>query len=128
MFHLKDPLLSGTLFFPLKPGENWVGKPWNDHTGRGADPPAIQLTGLMIQDKHCCFKFAEELSLIARAETYVNGKLASPSGVLLHHGDRIIIGGTHYFHLHNPNDCSSTGKQVMSKVFVTQTSFQVKYF
>ena len=101
-------MLSGTLFFPLKPGQNWVGSPV-----ASAEPPAIQLTGVMIEDKHCCVElFEDNLRLIANAETYVNGQLITSNGVNLRHGDRIIIGGTHYFHLYNPNDSQFLGTQI----------------
>ena len=101
-------MLSGTLFFPLKPGQNWVGSPV-----ASAEPPAIRLTGVMIEDKHCCVElFGDNLRLIANAETYVNGQLITSNGVNLRHGDRIIIGGTHYFHLYNPNDSQFLGTQI----------------
>lgn len=107
----KDPLLSGTLFFPLRPGKNWIGSSFAT-----VDPPSIQLTGLMIEDKHCVIDVSEELKLTARAETYVNGHFIDTHDVVLHHGDRIIIGGAHYFHLHHPKDCKIHEKQSVSKV------------
>nr|CAG4634685.1 EOG090X03EV [Alona affinis] len=93
-------MLSGTLFFLIRPGKNWVGPP-----ECSADPPAIQLTGMMIEERHCCIEnLSGVLTLTAPAETYVNGQLipSSSAGVRLYHADRIIIGGTHYFHLHFP--------------------------
>lgn len=105
----QDPILSGTLFFPLKLGKNWIGPPTCS-----SDPPAIQLAGIMIEEDHCCIEYSEDLKLTANAETYVNGQQVS-SPVLLRHGDRIIIGGTHYFHLHHPRDCKMNGKQSVTE-------------
>ena len=99
------------MFFPLNPGENWVGPPICSVV-----PPAIQLTGVMIEENHCCIEMADNLKLVANAETYVNGQLVTPAGVVLHHGDRIIIGGTHYFHLHNPADCQTPNRHSNIKV------------
>ncbi len=108
-------MLSGTLFFPLKPGQNWVGPPVCS-----AELPAIQLTGVMIEDKHCCIELSgDNLRLTANAETYVNGQLATSTGVDLRHGDRIIIGGTHYFHLHNPNDSQFQGKKITNNKVIS---------
>ena len=60
------------------------------------------MTGVMIEQQHCCIEnHRGVLTLTARAETYVNGQLVS-SETRLYHGDRVIIGGTHYFHLHHP--------------------------
>lgn len=74
--------------------------------------PTIQLTGLMIEESHCCIeRSGDNLTLVANGETYVNGQLVSSLGVDLHHGDRIIIGGTHYFHLYNPSDAQFLGNQ-----------------
>lgn len=73
----------------------------------------------MIEENHCCIELAENLRLTARAETYVNGQLVSSAGVDLHHGDRVIIGGTHFFHLHYPRDCKLADKQSQPKVQVT---------
>ncbi|XP_057378906.1 kinesin-like protein KIF14 [Daphnia carinata] len=109
----QDPLLSGTLFFPLKLGQNWVGP-----SVSSANSPTIQLTGLMIEESHCCIeRSGDHLTLVANGETYVNGQLVSSPGLQLHHGDRIIIGGTHYFHLYHPSDSQFHGNQSASNKF-----------
>lgn len=78
----------------------------------------------MIEENHCCIEYSETLRLTANAETYVNGQLVSSDGVLLHHGDRVIIGGTHYLHLHYPRDIKLTGTQSKSKVNSSQIDFK----
>ncbi|XP_057381549.1 kinesin-like protein KIF14 isoform X2 [Daphnia carinata] len=95
----RDPLLSETMFFPLNPGKNMVGPMVCSN-----DPPSIQLNGLTIEENHCCIEYDDDLRIFANAETYVNGQLVGTEKVVLCHGDRIIIGGTHHFHLHNPKD------------------------
>lgn len=103
----QDPQLSGTLFFALKTGANWVGS-----TVCSADCANIQLEGFMIEEKHCRIENVDgALTLSALAETYVNGQLVT-SPVSLSHGDRVIIGGSHYFHLHHPKSASNSQKKV----------------
>lgn len=50
-----------------------------------------------------------QLSLRAghRGETYVNGEVVS-SRVLLRHGDRLVIGGNHFFRVSVPAECTAT--------------------
>ena len=96
----QDPLLSGTLIFALKHGDNWIGR-----TACSAEPAEIQLSGYSIEERHGCIDLRADnsLHLRAHAETYVNGQLVN-SCVQLRHGDRIIVAGTHYFHLHHPKN------------------------
>lgn len=112
-------MLSGTLIFPIKPGTNWVGS-----QSCSADPPEIQLVGLMIEERHCCIEnVLGIITLTARAETYVNGQLIGSTPVGLSHGDRVIIGGTHFFHLHYPSDPNlSRTPSVPAKVSLTTHS------
>jgi hypothetical protein len=82
----------------LKNGINWVGS--------SVSSSDIRINGLMIEEKHCCFKFSKldnVLTLTAEADMYVNGEIVLEE-TRLHHGDRVIIGGSHYFHLHFPRD------------------------
>jgi kinesin family protein 14 len=99
------------MYFPLHPGQNWVGP-----MVASCESSSIQLTGLMIENKHCCIDFSMELKIIANAETYVNGQLVGQSEVLLRHGDRLVIGGSHFFHLHNPRDSQFNEKYANNKV------------
>ena len=67
----------------------------------------------MIEEQHCCIESVDgDLTLTSLAETYVNGQLVT-SPVRLHHADRVIIAGTHYFHLHNPKDSGDSRKNVL---------------
>ena len=86
---------------------NWIGS-----TVCSVDCADIQLEGFMIEEKHCYIENIEgALMLSALAETYVNGQLVT-SSVSLSHGDRVIIGGSHYFHLHHPKSAQSSQKKV----------------
>ena len=80
------------------------------------ESPAIQLTGMTIENDHCCIEYSTDLKIIANAETYVNGQLVGQSEVLLRHGDRIVIGGSHFFHLHNPRDSQFNEKNANDEV------------
>ncbi|NXP09525.1 KIF14 protein, partial [Thinocorus orbignyianus] len=94
----EDPQLSEVLLYMIKEGETTVGRytPNSKHD--------IQLSGVLIADDHCVIKnTVGEVSIIPLrdAKTYVNGKcILDPT--VLHHGDRVILGGDHYFRFNHP--------------------------
>ncbi|XP_010178863.1 PREDICTED: kinesin-like protein KIF14, partial [Mesitornis unicolor] len=94
----EDPQLSEVLLYMLKEGETSVGRytPNSKHD--------IQLSGVLIADDHCVIKnTVGKVSIIPlkEAKTYVNGKcILEPT--VLHHGDRVILGGDHYFRFNHP--------------------------
>ncbi|XP_074078412.1 kinesin-like protein KIF14 [Macrotis lagotis] len=94
----EDPQLSEMLLYMIKEGKTTVGKykPNSDHD--------IQLSGVLIADDHCIIEnFDGTVNIIplGDAKTYVNGKHISEC-TLLHHGDRVILGGDHYFRFNHP--------------------------
>ncbi|XP_038601970.1 kinesin-like protein KIF14 isoform X1 [Tachyglossus aculeatus] len=94
----EDPQLSEMLLYMIKEGQTTVGKykPNSNHD--------IQLTGVLIADDHCVIKNFDGMVTITplgEAKTYVNGKHISELTVL-HHSDRVILGGDHYFRLNHP--------------------------
>ncbi|NXT38157.1 KIF14 protein, partial [Pelecanoides urinatrix] len=94
----EDPQLSEVLLYMIKEGETTVGRytPNSKHD--------IQLSGVLIADNHCVIKNTiGKVSIIplSEAKTYVNGKcILDPT--VLHHGDRVILGGDHYFRFNHP--------------------------
>ncbi|NWS65965.1 KIF14 protein, partial [Crotophaga sulcirostris] len=94
----EDPQLSEVLLYMIKEGETTVGRytPNSKHD--------IQLSGVLIADDHCIIKNTlGKVSIIPlrEAKTYVNGKcILDPT--VLHHGDRVILGGDHYFRFNHP--------------------------
>ncbi|NXG18366.1 KIF14 protein, partial [Grallaria varia] len=94
----EDPQLSEVLVYMIKEGETTVGRctPNSKHD--------IQLSGVLIADDHCVIKNAVgTVSIIPlrEARTYINGKcILDPT--VLHHGDRVILGGDHYFRFNHP--------------------------
>ncbi|NWX14832.1 KIF14 protein, partial [Aegotheles bennettii] len=94
----EDPQLSEVLLYMIKEGETTVGRyiPNSKHD--------IQLSGVLIADNHCVIKnTVGKVSIIplGEAKTYVNGKcILDPT--VLHHGDRVILGGDHYFRFNHP--------------------------
>ncbi|NXC82106.1 KIF14 protein, partial [Cercotrichas coryphoeus] len=94
----EDPQLSEVLLYMIKEGETTVGRctPNSKHD--------IQLSGVLIADDHCVIKnTVGQVSIIPlrEAKTYVNGKcILDPT--ILHHGDRVILGGDHYFRFNHP--------------------------
>ncbi|XP_047442562.1 kinesin-like protein KIF14 [Mugil cephalus] len=103
----EDPQLSEMLLYMIKEGRTTVGKlkPGSRHD--------IQLTGALIADQHCVISNAHDtvsITPMENAKTFVNGNLISASTVL-HHGDRVILGGDHYFRFNHPAEVQS-GKRV----------------
>ncbi|XP_012872755.1 PREDICTED: kinesin-like protein KIF14 [Dipodomys ordii] len=94
----EDPQLSEMLLYMIKEGTTTVGKcrPHANHD--------IQLSGVLIADDHCTIKNLEgtvSVIPIGEAKTYVNGRhILQPT--VLHHGDRVILGGDHYFRFNHP--------------------------
>ncbi|NWH65565.1 KIF14 protein, partial [Geococcyx californianus] len=94
----EDPQLSEVLLYMIKEGETTVGRytPNSKHD--------IQLSGVLIADDHCIIKNTlGQVSIVPlrEAKTYVNGKsILDPT--VLHHGDRVILGGDHYFRFNHP--------------------------
>ncbi|XP_042367975.1 kinesin-like protein KIF14 [Plectropomus leopardus] len=103
----EDPQLSEMLLYMIKEGRTTVGKlkPESRHD--------IQLTGALIADQHCVITNIQgtvSITPMDNAKTFVNGNLISESTVL-HHGDRVILGGDHYFRFNHPAEVQS-GKRV----------------
>uniref|UniRef100_A0A3B4Z744 Kinesin-like protein KIF14 n=1 Tax=Stegastes partitus TaxID=144197 RepID=A0A3B4Z744_9TELE len=103
----EDPQLSEMLLYMIKEGRTTVGKL---KSGSSHD---IQLTGALIADQHCVISNIHDtvsITPMENAKTFVNGNLISDSTVL-HHGDRVILGGDHYFRFNHPAEVQS-GKRV----------------
>ncbi|ELW57894.1 Kinesin-like protein KIF14 [Tupaia chinensis] len=94
----EDPQLSEMLLYMIKEGTTTVGK------YRADASHDIQLSGVLIADDHCTIRnFGGTVSIVpaGEAKTYVNGKrILEPT--VLHHGDRVILGGDHYFRFNHP--------------------------
>ncbi|XP_074525189.1 kinesin-like protein KIF14 isoform X2 [Halichoeres trimaculatus] len=103
----EDPQLSEMLLYMIKEGQTTVGKLMSQSSHD------IQLTGALIADQHCIInniKGTVSITPMENAKTFVNGNLVSDS-TELHHGDRIILGGDHYFRFNHPAQVQS-GKRV----------------
>ncbi|XP_067893707.1 kinesin-like protein KIF14 isoform X2 [Heterodontus francisci] len=99
----EDPQISEMLLYMIKEGQTRVGKqrPNSKHD--------IQLSGALIADDHCVIQNLSgtvSIAPIGDANTYVNGKLLTES-IVLHHGDRVIMGGDHYFKFNHPLEVQS---------------------
>uniref|UniRef100_A0A8C3SNP3 Kinesin-like protein KIF14 n=1 Tax=Chelydra serpentina TaxID=8475 RepID=A0A8C3SNP3_CHESE len=94
----EDPQLSEMLLYMIKEGQTTVGKykPNSRHE--------IQLSGVLIADDHCVIKNVDgrvSITPLGEAKTYINGKHISEP-IVMHHGDRVILGGDHYFRFNHP--------------------------
>ncbi|XP_052395563.1 kinesin-like protein KIF14 isoform X2 [Carassius gibelio] len=99
----EDPQLSEMLLYMIKEGETKVGKL------KSESAHDIQLSGALIADEHCVIssvKGTVSIKPMANAKTFVNGHLVSECTVL-HHGDRVILGGDHYFRFNHPAEVQS---------------------
>ncbi|KAM4629240.1 kinesin-like protein KIF14 [Polymixia lowei] len=103
----EDPQLSEMLLYMIKEGQTRVGKL------KSESAHDIQLMGALIADQHCVISNVGgtvSITPMESAKTFVNGNLISSSTVL-HHGDRVILGGDHYFRFNHPAEVQS-GKRV----------------
>ncbi|KAG9483318.1 hypothetical protein GDO78_009312 [Eleutherodactylus coqui] len=94
----EDPQLSEMLLYMIKEGKTTVGK------YQAASSHDIQLSGALIAEDHCIITNILNIVTITPtgdAKIYVNGNQISASTVL-HHGDRVILGGDHYFRFNHP--------------------------
>ncbi|KFZ51420.1 Kinesin-like KIF14, partial [Antrostomus carolinensis] len=110
----EDPQLSEVLLYMIKEGETTVGRctPNSKHD--------IQLSGVLIADDHCVIKnTVGKVSIIplGEAKTYVNGKCISDTTVL-HHGDRVILGGDHYFRFNHPAEVQKIKRPSCGTMFL----------
>ncbi|KAK2907037.1 hypothetical protein Q8A67_006022 [Cirrhinus molitorella] len=99
----EDPQLSEMLLYMIKEGETKVGKL------KSESAHDIQLSGALIADEHCVIssvKGTVSIKPMPNAKTFVNGHLVSECTVL-HHGDRVILGGDHYFRFNHPAEVQS---------------------
>ncbi|XP_043079875.1 kinesin-like protein KIF14 [Puntigrus tetrazona] len=99
----EDPQLSEMLLYMIKEGETKVGKL------KSESAHDIQLSGALIADQHCVIssvKGTVSIKPMPNAKTFVNGHLVSECTVL-HHGDRVILGGDHYFRFNHPAEVQS---------------------
>ncbi|XP_016380391.1 kinesin-like protein KIF14 [Sinocyclocheilus rhinocerous] len=99
----EDPQLSEMLLYMIKEGETKVGKLKSELAHD------IQLSGALIANEHCVIssvKGTVSIKPMSNAKTFVNGHLVSECTVL-HHGDRVILGGDHYFRFNHPTEVQS---------------------
>ncbi|KAM6963083.1 kinesin-like protein KIF14 [Aplochiton taeniatus] len=103
----EDPQLSEMLLYMIHEGQTQVGQ------HKPKLPHDIQLSGALIAVHHCVISNVNgtvSLNPMESAKTFVNGNLISKATVL-HHGDRVILGGDHYFRFNHPAEVQS-GKRV----------------
>ncbi|XP_053380298.1 kinesin-like protein KIF14 [Mercenaria mercenaria] len=106
----EDPQLSEMLLYNIKEGMTKVGR--MGHNSKHD----IQLSGALIADNHCVISNMETvvtITPIGDAPTYVNGNLISEP-TTLHHGDRVILGGDHYFRFNHPMEVQQNKKNKSS--------------
>ncbi|KAL5013073.1 hypothetical protein ScPMuIL_011624 [Solemya velum] len=124
----EDPQLSEMLLYIIKDGQTHIGRMSAD------SKHDIQLSGALIADNHCVITNIEsEVSImpIGDAPTYING-IHITEATSLHHGDRVILGGDHYFRFNNPaepgmNKKTSSGPaEVRDFEFAKQELVQVQ--
>ncbi|XP_004521462.1 kinesin-like protein KIF14 isoform X2 [Ceratitis capitata] len=108
-----DAILSNTLFYILPQGQVKIGR---TRTSTYCSQPDILLDGPLVAYHHCIIENDNgELYITPQNEdfeTYLNGDLVTKRQKMFH-GDRLVIGGTHYFRVSNPF-CSKHSKNVMA--------------
>ncbi|XP_049317707.1 kinesin-like protein KIF14 [Bactrocera dorsalis] len=100
-----DAIFSNTLFYILPEGQVKIGR---TRTSSYCSQPDILLDGPLVAYHHCIIEnIRGELFIIPQNddfETYLNGDLVTERKKMFH-GDRLVIGGTHYFRISNPFCC-----------------------
>ncbi|XP_017882196.1 kinesin-like protein KIF14 [Ceratina calcarata] len=99
-----DPMLSGTLLYLIPPGLVRIGK--NSDPSASSERLDIMLDGPLVRPLHCTIENSNGrlvLSSEMEGDTFVNGQVVTGK-VVLKHGDRLVIGGNHYFKVSNPCD------------------------
>ncbi|CAL7943252.1 unnamed protein product [Xylocopa violacea] len=99
-----DPMLSGTLLYLIPPGLVRIGK--NSGCQAPSEHLDIMLDGPLVRPLHCTIENNDGklvLSSEMEGDTFVNGQVVTGK-VTLKHGDRLVIGGNHYFKVSNPYD------------------------
>ncbi|CAI9714843.1 KIF14 [Octopus vulgaris] len=106
----EDPQISEVLLYLIKDGNTHVGHSSSDSV---CD---IQLIGALISKNHCVFINKDgvvTLSPIVNALCYINGVLIKEP-TILQHGDRVILGGNHYFRFMYPMKSSDSKENSQS--------------
>ncbi|KZC09567.1 PREDICTED: kinesin-like protein KIF14 [Dufourea novaeangliae] len=124
-----DPMLSGTLLYLIPPGLVRIGK--NSGPESSSKILDIMLDGPLVRPLHCTIENSSgklTLSSEMDGDTYVNGQIVTGK-VVLKHGDRLVIGGNHYFKVSNPHDGQSNiqiSAQAMDYEFAYQEILKVQ--
>ncbi|CAF1236539.1 unnamed protein product [Adineta ricciae] len=115
-----DPALNELLVYYLKLSTTTIGRP---DAPRQQD---IELIGVGISPEHCVIEVKSPTQIVLRplnkSKTYVNGQLIDNERQL-RHGDRILLGCSHFFRLNSPGDKNSTNNNnsVMSSIMNTSS-------
>ncbi|KAG5307830.1 KIF14 protein, partial [Pseudoatta argentina] len=127
-----DPMLSGTLLYIIPPGLIRIGKNAPTYKLEATfNQLDILLDGPLVRELHCAIENdGKKLILTPEkgADTYVNGQMVTGK-IMLNHGDRIVIGGNHYFKVLNPFDESYNVKrstQAIDFEFAHQEILQIQ--
>ncbi|XP_046802569.1 kinesin-like protein KIF14 [Lucilia cuprina] len=106
----EDPMLTETLFYIIPNGCVKIGRTRSTLSGT---KPDIILDGPLVAHNHCIIENINgELYVTPENkdfETYLNGELVK-SKKQIFHGDRLVIGGSHFFRVSNPF-CSQKEKK-----------------
>lgn len=98
------------LVYILKEGVTTVGR-----RQEGSDLD-IHLNGALVAENHCTITNTDgtvHLNVMKDASTYLNGNLVSEA-LELHHGDRLVIGGNHFFRFNHPVQVNISGETSVS--------------
>nr|XP_039269720.1 kinesin-like protein KIF14 isoform X3 [Styela clava] len=109
----EDPQLSELLLYVIKHGTTRVGRKGGPHECE------IQLGGTLIADLHCEIENKNEVVTISpkdeSAKIFINGEMINKL-TTLHHADRIVIAGDHFFRLNHPIEVQRKKKNTKNVV------------
>lgn len=106
----EDAQLSEVLLYVLKVGVTTVGRSGGE---KGEEPHDIELTGTLILKDHCTLVNEESTVTLNPSpqqddQIFVNGDSVTEPTVL-HHGDRVVLGGEYFFRFNNLLEAESVG-------------------
>ncbi|CAF3438747.1 unnamed protein product [Rotaria sp. Silwood1] len=113
-----DPALNELLVYYLKTKTS-IGRP------DASIKHDIELIGVGISPEHCIIEIRNQNQIflipLNKSKTYVNGQLIDNERQL-RHGDRILLGCSHFFRLNSPGDKNSTNNNsVLSSIMNTSS-------
>ncbi|KAM7353701.1 kinesin family member nebbish [Cochliomyia hominivorax] len=122
----EDPMLTETLFYIIPTGCVKIGRARSSLSGT---KPDIILDGPLVAHNHCKIENINGQLYVTPEtvdfETYLNGELIRYKKEMFH-GDRLVIGGSHFFRISNPFCSKKENKKLADFYQASQEILQIQ--